>query len=67
VSRKPPAGHFDYCSNVANYSLGRSADPRIAEHILAALTDPRTVPNVGAGAGVLRADRPRKRTSTSGR
>jgi SAM-dependent methyltransferase len=41
----------DYDTHGRGYALKRRADPRIAERILVALGDAKTVLNVGAGAG----------------
>jgi uncharacterized protein (DUF736 family) len=41
----------DYEQHGRTYARHRRADPRIAERILAALGDARTVLNVGAGTG----------------
>ena len=43
-----------------SYGATRAEDPRIAAAIHAALGDARTVLNVGAGSGLLRAARPRR-------
>lgn len=45
------AGDADYATIGAGYTDYRRPDPRIADAILAALGDARTVLNVGAGAG----------------
>ena len=45
----------------STYARTRTADPRIAARIHAALGDARTVLNVGAGTGSLRTARPRRR------
>jgi len=49
--RPTPAGDFDYDAKGAGYAAVRQPDPRIAEHVHAALGEARTVLNVGAGAG----------------
>jgi SAM-dependent methyltransferase len=45
------AGDFDYETHGSGYGNRRRTDPRIAQHVHAALGDARTVLNVGAGAG----------------
>ena len=45
------AGDADYGRIAVGYALYRRPDPRIADAILAALGDARSVLNVGAGAG----------------
>ncbi len=45
------AGDADYATIGGVYTDHRTPDPRIAQHIAAALGDARTVLNVGAGAG----------------
>jgi hypothetical protein len=49
--RPTPAGDFDYDAQGAAYAQVRQPDPRIAQHVHAALGDARTVLNVGAGTG----------------
>ena len=49
-------GSVDYERHGRTYSRHRRADPRIAARIHAALGDPRTVLNVGAGAGSYEPD-----------
>jgi SAM-dependent methyltransferase len=51
-----PDGRVDYDEHAASYPLRRRADPLIASYIAAALSDARTVLNVGAGAGSYEPD-----------
>lgn len=51
-----PAGDFDYDRHGHGYAGHRRADPRIATYVHRALGDPRTVLNVGAGAGSYEPD-----------
>ncbi len=46
-----PGHAIDYDRHAPAYPAQRRADPRIAARIQAALSDARTVVNVGAGAG----------------
>src|SRR4051812_23270403 len=48
---RPPSGTDPYAAHAAGYTATRRTDPRLAEHIWAALGDARTVLNVGAGTG----------------
>ena len=50
------AGRVDYDLHGGSYARHRRADPRIATRIHAALSDARTVLNVGAGAGSYEPD-----------
>jgi SAM-dependent methyltransferase len=60
--RDGSAGDADYGTIATDYSRYRRPDPRIAEAILDALGDARTILNVGAGAGSYE---PRERDVTA--
>src|ERR1043166_8825973 len=54
INRTQPAGDVDYATHGDGYATKRRTDPRIAAWVHRARDDARTVPYIGAGAGVLR-------------